>query len=319
LPLEDVLAAALRIAPYVGETPIVPLTPTGIGLKAENLHPIGAFKIRGAFNALLSLDADIRARGVVAHSSGNHAQAVAYAAKTLGVRCAVVMPDNVSSVKLAATRYWGADVVLVPAAERVPACATLARERNATIIEPFDSLAIMAGTGTIALEILRQRPDVRYVTVPVSGGVLIGGVAAALAQTAPGVAVIGVEPAFANDAEQSFRKGEIVSLSPDETGRTMADGLRVPQLGRLPFANIRAYVRDIVSVTEDDIAEAVRLIAAQARLVAEPSGAVALAGALAQKFPPEKTVSVLSGGNVEPALYASLLGLGNGLRTSGRT
>ena len=122
----------MRIAPYVGETPIVPLTPTGIGLKAENLHPIGAFKIRGAFNALLSLNADIRARGVVAHSSGNHAQAVAYAAKTLGVRCAVVMPDNVSSVKLAATRYWGADVVLVPAAERVPDCATLACQRNAT-------------------------------------------------------------------------------------------------------------------------------------------------------------------------------------------
>lgn len=305
--LDAIRAAARRIAPFVRETPIVALTPTGIALKAESLHPIGAFKIRGAFNALLSLDDAERRRGVVAHSSGNHAQAVAYAAKTLGIRCAVVMPDNVSRVKLAATKSWGAEVFLVNAAERVSKCESLARERGAVIIEPFDSLAIMAGTGTIGLEILKQRPDVRFVTVPVSGGGLIGGVSAAIAQSDPEVAVIGVEPVFANDAEQSFRKGEIVKLSTEETGRTMADGLRVPQLGRLPFANIRTFVRDIVSVTEDEIASAMRRIAAEARLIAEPSGAVALAGALKLGLDAPTTVAVLSGGNVEPAFYASIL------------
>jgi threonine dehydratase len=286
----------------------VALTPTGIGLKAENLHPIGAFKIRGAFNALLSLNEGERRRGVVAHSSGNHAQAVAYAAKRLGIVCAVVMPDNVSPVKLAATKSWGAEVFLVKAADRVPKCESLARERGAVIIEPFDSLAIMAGTGTIGLEILRQRPDVRFIAVPVSGGGLIGGLSAAVAQSAPDVRVIGVEPALADDAAQSFRKGEIVRLSPEEAGRTMADGLRVPQLGRLPFANIREFVRDIVTVSEEDIASAMRRIAAEARLVAEPSGAVALAGALRLGLDPAKTVAVVSGGNVEQGLYASILG-----------
>jgi len=307
LTLDAIQAAARRIAPFVQKTPIVALTPTGIGLKAESLHPIGAFKIRGAFNALLSLSEAERRRGVVAHSSGNHAQAVAYAAKTLGIQCAVVMPENVSHVKLAATKSWGAEVFLVKPAERVSKCESLARERGAVIIEPFDSLAIMAGTGTIGLEILKQRPDVRFVTVPVSGGGLIGGLSAAVTQSAPEVAVIGVEPVLANDAEQSFRKGEIVRLSTEEAGRTMADGLRVPQLGRLPFANIRRFVRDIVSVTEDEIASAMRLIAAEARLIAEPSGAVALAGALKLGLDAPSTVAVLSGGNVKPAFYASII------------
>lgn len=305
--LEAVRAAAARIAPYVGETPIVSMTPTGIGLKAESLHPIGAFKIRGAFNALLTLSEDDRRRGVVAHSSGNHAQAVAYAARKLGVFCAVVMPDNVSSVKLEATRSWGAEIHLVPAAKRVETCEAIARERNLAIIEPFDSFAIMAGTGTIGLEILKQRPDVRFVTVPVSGGGLIGGLAAALAQSAPGIRVIGVEPELANDAQMSFREKRIMKLSAEETARTIADGLRVPQLGRLPWANIQAFVHDIVTVPEDQIKEAMKRIAAEARLIAEPSGATALAGALALGLEPAKTVAIVSGGNVEPALYAAIL------------
>lgn len=307
LTLDDIRAAQERIAPYVRPTPVVALTPTGYGLKAESLHPVGAFKIRGAFNALLSLDAHARRRGVVAHSSGNHAQAVAYAAKALGIAAAVVMPDNVSAVKLAATRHWGAEIHLVPAAERVPKCQSLARARGLAVIEPFDSFAIMAGTGTIGLELLEQCPDLRTVTVPVSGGGLIGGLAAALVLSNPEIAVIGVEPALANDAEQSFRKGEIVRLSPAETQRTIADGLRVPALGALPFAHIRAFVRDMISVSEDEIAAAMRLIAAEARLVAEPSGAVALAGALKLKLAPTSTVAVLSGGNVELGLYAAVL------------
>jgi threonine dehydratase len=300
-------AAAARIAPYVHETPIVPLTPTGIALKAENLHPIGAFKIRGAFNAILSLSEADRRRGVVAHSSGNHAQGVAYAARALGIPSVIVMPTNVSPVKLAATKALGAEVHLVPASERAVAFESLSRERGLIQVPPFDSLAIMAGTGTIGLEILKQRPDVKIVLVPVSGGGLLGGISAAIAQAAPGVQVIGVEPELADDAAMSFREGHIVSLSTEKTARTIADGLRVQQLGRLPFANIRAYTHDIVTVSEDEIRAAMKKIATEARLIAEPSGAVALAGALKLGVDPRTSVAVLSGGNVELGFYAAIL------------
>jgi threonine dehydratase len=307
LTLDAVKAAAERIKPYVNETPIVPLTPTGIALKAESLHPIGAFKIRGAFNAILSLSEAERRRGVVAHSSGNHAQGVAYAARALGILSVIVMPTNVSPVKLAATRALGAEVHLVPASERATTFESLSRERGLIQVPPFDSLAIMAGTGTIGLEILKQRPDVKFVLAPVSGGGLLGGISAAVAQAAPNVQVIGVEPELANDAAMSFREGHIVGLSTEETARTIADGLRVQQLGKLPFANIRAYTREIVTVSEDAIKAAMKMIAAEARLVAEPSGAVALAGALKLGLDPKTSVAVLSGGNVELGLYASIL------------
>ena len=214
LTLDAIRAAAARIAPYVNETPIVALSPTGVSLKAENLHPIGAFKIRGAFNAILSLSETERRRGVVAHSSGNHAQGVAYAARALGIACVIVMPTNVSPVKLAATKALGAEVHLVPAAERATKSDSLARERGLVFIPPSDSLAIMAGTGTIGLEILKQRPDVRFVLVPVSGGGLLGGVAAAVAQSEPGVQVIGVEPELANDAARAFAKAVSSDLLP---------------------------------------------------------------------------------------------------------
>ena len=305
--LSSVREAALRIAPHVFRTPIVGLIPSGIFLKAESLQPVGAFKIRGAFNALLTLDEGERSRGIIAHSSGNHAQAVAYAAQKLGIACTVVMPDNVSPVKAEAARYWGAQVHLTKPALRMSECERLARELDLVVIEPFNSLAIMAGTGTIGLEILEQRPGVRLVTVPVSGGGLIGGVAAAIAQAAPQVKVIGVEPAFANDAELSFRANELVRLSMEETARTIADGLRVLQLGPLPWANIRRFAHDIVSVSEDEIKSAMRRIAREARLISEPSGAVALAGAVKLGLEPESTVAVLSGGNVDPAFYASVL------------
>jgi len=307
LTLDAVKAAADRIRPYVHETPIVPLMPTGIGLKAESLHPIGAFKIRGAFNAILSLSEAERRRGVVAHSSGNHAQGVAYAAKVLGIPSVIVMPTNVSPVKLAATKALGAEVHLVPASERAAKFESLARERGLIQVPPFDSLAIMAGTGTIGLEILKQRPDVKVVLAPVSGGGLLGGISAAIAQAAPDVQVIGVEPELANDAAMSFREGHIVGLSAEETARTIADGLRVQQLGKFPFANIRTYTREIVTISEDEIKAAMRKIAAEARLVAEPSGAVALAGALKLGVEPGTSVAVLSGGNVELGLYASIL------------
>lgn len=309
LALDAIRAAQEQIRPYVGNTPLVKMTPTGLCLKAENLHPVGAFKLRGAFNAILSLTEDERRRGVIAHSSGNHAQAVAYAARALGIRAVVVMPGSVSRTKLAATEAWGAEVHLVDPAgrERAATCERLARERGLAVIEPYNSLAIMAGTGTIALEILAQFPKVRFVTVPVSGGGLIGGIAAAFAQSGRGVSVIGVEPEFAADACDSFRTGRIVQIDPELTMRTMADGLRVSQVGPLPFAQMRAFVTDIVTVSEEQIAEAMRRIAREARLVAEPSGAVAVAGALTQGFDPNATVAIVSGGNMDLDRYAAIL------------
>jgi threonine dehydratase len=307
--LDAIGQASMRIAPYVVKTPLLAMTPTGLWLKAENLQPIGAFKIRGAFNVLLSLSEDERKRGVIAHSSGNHAQAVAYAAQRLGVEAVIVIPDNAPAVKLAATRRWGAEVHLVPflGNARTETCARLARENGYVVIEPFDSRTIVAGTGTIGLEILEQKPDVEAVFVPVSGGGLISGISAAIKQSNPAIRVIGVEPEFANDAQQSLRAGRIVRVPPEETVRTIADGLRVSQVGQIPWAHIRRYVDDIVTVSEEQIRAAMRRIAGEARLIAEPSGAAAAAGALASGFAPDKAVAIVSGGNVEPELYASIL------------
>jgi len=310
LSLAAIRQAAVRIAPYVGQTPVVAMTPTGLRLKAESLHPIGAFKVRGAFNAILSLSDSERRRGVVSHSSGNHAQAVAYAAHVLGIKAAVVMPEGVSRTKLDATRHWGAEIHLVDAAgiRRAETCAALADRHGYAVIEPYDSLAIMAGTGTVGLEILAQCPEARFVTVPVSGGGLIGGIAAALVQSNRAIRVIGVEPELAADARESFRAGRLMRVDPQLTMRTMADGLRVAQLGTLPFAQIQAFVHDIVTVSEEAIADAMRRIAREARLVAEPSGAVAVAGALALGLDAHATVAILSGGNMDLDRYAAIIG-----------
>ncbi|MBV9569661.1 MAG: threonine/serine dehydratase [Alphaproteobacteria bacterium] len=308
--LADIRAAAERIAPYIFNTPLVPMTPSGLWLKAESLQPVGAFKIRGAFNAILSLTDEERKRGVIAHSSGNHAQAVAYAAKTLGVNAVIVIPSNAPAVKVEATRRWGAEIHLVDfmGDGRAETCAALERKHGYVIVPPYESLRIVAGTGTIGLEILKQKPNVRRVYVQVSGGGLISGVAAAIKQTKPDIKVIGVEPEFANDAQQSLRAGHIVNVPPQETVRTIADGLRVSQVGDIPWRHIRAYVNDIVTVSEDQIREAMRRIASEARLVAEPSGAVAAAGAFATGQPLEEAVAVVSGGNVDPKMYAEIIG-----------
>jgi len=306
--LYEIRAAAERIAPYILHTPMVPMTPSGPKLKAENLQPVGAFKIRGAFNAILSLADEERQRGVIAHSSGNHAQAVAYAARTLGVKAVIVIPSNAPSVKVDATRRWGAEVHLVDPMgnARTEVCAVLAKQHGYIVVPPYESRRIVAGTGTIGLELLAQAPEVETAYVPVSGGGLIAGVAAAIKQSNAAIRVIGVEPEFANDARQSFRAGRIVRVPPEDTVRTIADGLRVSQVGEIPWAHIRAYVDDIVTVSEQQIREAMRRIAVEARLVAEPSGAVAAAGALAGDSGSERTVAIVSGGNVDAKLFASI-------------
>ena len=307
--LADMRAAAERIARYIFATPLVPMTPSGLWLKAESLQPVGAFKIRGAFNAILSLTDEEQRRGVIAHSSGNHAQAVAYAAKTLGVKAVIVIPSNVPSVKVEATRRWGAEIHLVDfmGDARAETCAALERTHGYVLVPPYESMRIVAGTGTIGLEILEQKPNVRRVYVQVSGGGLISGVAAAIKQTKPDIKIIGVEPEFANDAQQSLRAGHIVNVPPQETVRTIADGLRVSQVGDIPWRHIRAYVNDIVTVSEEQIREAMRRIASEARLVAEPSGAVAAAGAFACGQPLDESVAVVSGGNVDPQMYAEIV------------
>jgi threonine dehydratase len=310
--IDDIRAAATIIAPAVVRTPLLPCAwadpDRPLWLKPENLQAIGAFKIRGAFHALARLPEEVRARGVVAYSSGNHAQAVASAAKSFGVPATIVVPSSTPQVKIDATRSHGAEVLIVPMAERESRAHQLADERGAALIPPFDHPDVIAGQGTIGLEIAEDLPDVEVVLVPVSGGGLISGVAAAVKALCPGAAVVGVEPALAADAQEGLRAGERVAWSPDLRARTVADGLRA-EPSELTFAHLRALVDDVVTVSEDEIAAAVPLLARRSRLVVEPSGATVVAAYLHRRaeLPAGRTVAVVSGGNVDPALLTSLL------------
>ncbi|HEY3686758.1 MAG TPA: threonine/serine dehydratase [Streptosporangiaceae bacterium] len=316
--LTAIESAAERISGRVLRTPLVHYcapteSATRLLVKAENLQRIGAFKQRGAFAKVSGLSTEERARGVVAHSSGNHAQAVAYAAHVLGVAATIVIPDNAPEMKVAATERWGATVVrCAPStAARLAACQEISDATGAVPVPPYDDPDVIAGQGTLGLEIADDAPDTDVVLVPISGGGLISGVAAAVKARLPHVKVVGVEPALAADARDSLRAGRVVAWDAADTARTMADGLRVERVGALPFAHIQAYVDDIVTVTEDEIRAAVRELATGARLVAEPSGAVATAAYLYRRdeLPAGRTyVSVLSGGNIAAGRYAGLLG-----------
>ena len=250
--------------------------------------------------------------GVVAHSSGNHGLAVAYAAALLGVRAVVVVPRTAPKVKTDAIEYYGAELVRVEPtlAARVAATAELAARHGYMPIPPFDDRAVIAGQGTVGLEIAADCPRLGLVLVPVSGGGLISGIAAAVRACRPEAAVVGVEPALAADARESLRRGERVSWPAADVQRTVADALRVEQVGALPFAHLRELVAGIVTVTEDEMLAAVRLLATQARLVAEPGGAAATAAWLYHRDElPAATpaVAVLSGGNIDPALLAATI------------
>lgn len=309
LSIDDVRAARERIAGRALRTPLVELTGTGLTLKAESLQPTGAFKLRGATSAVQALDADQRARGVVSDSSGNHAQAVAYAAAQAGVAATIVMPDYAPQVKIDATRARGAEIVLVGGArsEQARVAAEMAAERGLVHIPPFDHPHVIAGQGTCGLEIAEDMPDVDLVLAPVSGGGLISGLAIALKALLPHVRIVGVEPEVVNDAQRSLRSGEVVANPADAGMKTQADGLRVDQLGRLTWPHIRALVDDIVTVSEDEIIDAIRVVARSARLVSEPSGAVSVAAWLHHRDelgPASRPVAVLSGGTVDPALFA---------------
>src|SRR5215472_5283556 len=283
-----------------------------IHVKPENLQPIGSFKLRGAYNKISSLTPEQRARGVVAHSSGNHAQGVAFAARALGVRATIVMPKTAPRVKLDATRALGAEIVLVgPASEdRISKAEELEKEQGLVAVPPYNDEQIIAGQGTIGMEILEDLADVDLVLAPIGGGGLISGVATAVKSLNPRAKVVGVEPEFAADAQASLRSGKIQSISGESASRTAADGLRSQSIGEINFEHIRKYVDDIVTVTEEDIRRAMHRLLFSSRVLAEPSGAVATAAAMfhAEELPASgKTVAVLTGGNVEPQLFSDIL------------
>ena len=280
--------------------------------KPESLQPIGAFKLRGAYNYIASLSEERRRQGVITYSSGNHAQGVAYAAKALGIRAIIVMPDNAPKIKVAATASHGAEIVFVrPASSARQARAEeLAREHGYVIVPPYNDETIIAGQGTVGLEIIQDMPEVDCVLVPTGGGGLISGTAAALKLTNPRVKVIGVEPELAADAHASFRSGHIAEFSAEQVSRTLADGLRTQHVGEINFRHIQCYVDDMVTVSEAEIRKAVRELALNAKLVAEPSGAVSFAAFRChrQQLPlAQRTVAVISGGNIEPELLAEIL------------
>ena len=312
--LAEIREAARLLAPVAVRTPLVPVPrlSTGLLVKPESLQPTGSFKLRGAYTAISASGHQAQERGVIAHSSGNHGHAVAYAAALLGVRAVVVVPSTAPKVKTDAIQYYGAELVSVAPtmAARIVATEELVAEHGYVLIPPFDDRAVIAGQGTIGLEITADCPQADLVLVPVSGGGLISGIAAAVRACRPEAAIVGVEPELAADARDSFRRGERVAWPAADTQRTIADALRVEQVGVLPFAHLRELVTDIVTVTEDEMRTAVRLLARHARLIAEPGGAAAVAAWLfhSAELPAARTpVAVLSGGNIDPALLAEIL------------
>ena len=314
---KDIRDAQERIRGVALHTPLVrlhiPDAPGNVFVKAEGLQPIGSFKLRGAYNKIAQLSEDGRRRGVITYSSGNHAQGVAYAARALGAKAVIVMPSNAPEVKKQATAALGAEIVIVgpSSSERRLKAEELEAKFGYVMVPPYDDAAIIVGQGTCGLEIIEDLPEVDLVLAPVSGGGLLSGVATAIKLIKPEARVIGIEPELAGDAQESFRGGKLVSWPAEMTVRTMADGLRTQSLGDLNFEHVRAYVDDIITVTEEQIVEAMRVLLYQARLTPEPSGAVATAGILfhrEQLLPFRNVVVIMSGGNVEPDVLRRVLG-----------
>lgn len=314
--IDEIRAAAARIRGVAVHTPLLAWDER-TWLKPESLQPVGAFKMRGAYNAVASLTDAERARGVVTYSSGNHAQAVARAARLQGARAVIVMPEDAPQIKVDGVRRDGAEIRFTGAGseQRHRVALELVGREALVMIEPYDDRRIIAGQGTCGLEIADDLPEVSSVLVPVSGGGLSAGIATAVRALAPSARIIGVEPELAADARESLRTGEIVHWDASLTTRTMADGLRVEQLGWLPFLHLRRFMDEIVTVTEDEMADAMRRLASGARLVAEPSGAAAMAAHLSHRVPQtaddDHRVVVISGGNVDPARLAEILAAGS--------
>lgn len=310
--LDEIRAAAERIWGVALHTPLLRWDDR-TWLKPESLQPVGAFKMRGAYNAVASLTDEERGRGVVTYSSGNHAQAVARAARLLGAHAVIVMPEDAPPVKVEGVRRDEAEIVVAgrTGEERHAIALELVERDGRVMIEPYDDRRIIAGQGTCGLEIAEDLPAVTSVLIPVSGGGLSAGIATAIKALAPNVRVIGVEPELAADARESLAAGEIVRWDGSLTTRTMADGLRVEHLGWLPFLHLRRFMDEIVTVSEEEMAEAMRQLATRGRLVVEASGAAGMAahlsGAAPQPDGDDHRVIVISGGNVDPAGFAAIL------------
>jgi threonine dehydratase len=310
--IDEIRTAAARIRGVALHAPLL-LWDDRTWLKPESLQPVGAFKMRGAYNAVASLSEEERARGVVTYSSGNHAQAVARAARLLGAHATIVMPEDAPPVKVEGVRRDGAEIVFAgrTGEERHAVAIELVARDGPVMIEPYDDRRIIAGQGTCGLEIAEDLPEVTSVLIPVSGGGLSSGIATAIKALAPNARVIGVEPELAADAQESLAKGEIVRWDGSLTTRTMADGLRVEHLGWLPFLHLRRFMDEVVTVSEEQMADAMRQLATRARLVVEASGAAGMAahlsGAAQQPDGDDHRVIVISGGNVDPAAFAAIL------------
>jgi threonine dehydratase len=303
--LSDVEAAAARIRPFIHRTPLVSSRSISeragaeVRLKCENLQRAGSFKIRGAMNALLQLGEEGRRNGVVAFSSGNHAQGVALAARLLGTKATIVMPENSVQEKVDATRAYGAEVVTagVTAATRDTVAREIALKSGAAVIPPFDDERIIAGAGTVGMEIVDEWPEVETIITPLGGGGLLAGTALAATSVNRHMNVYGVEPRAGNDGEQSFKSGRIVQI---EAPKTIADGARTLRIGERNFAIIRERVKDVVSVDDDALLAATKFAMIRTKMVIEPTGALGIAALLEGAIKPGGRVAVVvSGGNLD--------------------
>ena len=315
LTLDDVRAASRRLGDRVFRTPVVasPAFDEACGhtvfFKCENLQRAGSFKIRGALNKLLTLTDEERRRGVVAFSSGNHAQGVALAARLTGTSAVVCMPSDAPALKLEATRGYGAEVVLYDRQkdDREALARRIASETGRVVVPPFDDYAIMAGQGTAALELMDDVGELEVLVAPVGGGGLMAGCSTVARALRPGITIVGVETETANDTYLSLRRGERVSIPPPPT---IADGIRLTTPGALTFPILQENLRDVVLVSDAQVIEAVRFLAFHVRIVVEPTAAVSAAAVLTGGLPVDRGARVgvvLSGGNVDPAMLVEIL------------
>jgi threonine dehydratase len=309
--LEEIRTARERIRRLAAITPMIDVSRLAgrpLWLKCESLQPGGAFKIRGAINMVSQLTDEQRRRGVITYSSGNHGQAVALAARETGSPAVVVMPTTAPRIKVEGAKGFGAEVVFegTTSLDRRARAEAIAAERGLTMVPPFDHKWIIAGQGTLGLEILEQLPDVATVLAPIGGGGLVSGVSAAIKQSRPAVQVVGIEPAGAAGMKRSIEAGEVRTL---DGSSSIADGLMAARPGDLNFAHVRAFVDRIDTVEDREIADAVRWLFVRAKIVAEPSGAATVAAALREPSTyAGPVVAIVSGGNLDPGDLSKYLG-----------
>ena len=296
-----------HVTPVMTSQTLNQLVGAEVFLKCENFQRMGAFKFRGAFNAMSQLTDEQKRRGVITHSSGNHAQAVALVGRLLGIRTTVVMPDDAPAVKRTATEQYGATVIGYDTAEttREKISLDLVEEKGFTLVPPFDHINVVAGQGTAALELLEKTKDLGLLLVPCGGGGLLSGSAIAARGINPACRTVGIEPELADDATRSFRTGKLHTV---KNPPTIADGTRTPSLGKVTFPLVREFVADMQTVSESAIIEAVRFLFYRMKLVVEPSGALGVAALLSGVVKPRgRTGVILSGGNIDSATMKRIL------------